>query len=154
VAEIAEHVDCPVEGVLEARQAATARRAISLDQPRRNADDTHGGGLEIAIDDIGFAATENAIVLDALMRRLTQRERCVLNLRFRDDLTQAEIGVIIGTSQMHVSRIIRSALERLQVTASTRAAWNPDAPAHREGGRPPAVGQACVRASLRVLRSP
>jgi RNA polymerase sigma-B factor len=119
VSEIAERVECPVERVLEARQAAMSRRAISLDQPRRNAGDTHGRGLEIAIDETGFVDTENAMVLDNLMRRLTQRERRVLDLCFRDDLTQAQIAAIVGISQMHVSRTIRSALERLQATATT-----------------------------------
>jgi len=41
----------------------------------------------------------------------------VLRLRFSEDLTQAEIGVRIGVSQMHVSRIIRQAIARLREEA-------------------------------------
>jgi RNA polymerase sigma-B factor len=42
------------------------------------------------------------------MHDLTPRARCALRLRFREDLTQAQIGEIVGVSQMHVSRMIRS----------------------------------------------
>jgi RNA polymerase sigma-B factor len=38
----------------------------------------------------------------------------VLQLRFADDLTQAEIGERIGVSQMQVSRLIRQALARMR----------------------------------------
>ena len=55
---------------------------------------------------------------------LTAREREVLRIRFEHDLTQAEIGAIIGVSQMQISRIIRAALQRLRTVArsQTRAA--------------------------------
>jgi len=51
------------------------------------------------------------------MRVLSEREREVLRLRFAEDLTQAEIGERIGVSQMHVSRIIRQAVNRLRDAA-------------------------------------
>jgi RNA polymerase sigma-B factor len=40
-------------------------------------------------------------------------ERQVLGLRFVQDLTQTEIAERTGVPQMHVSRILRRALERL-----------------------------------------
>jgi RNA polymerase sigma-B factor len=46
----------------------------------------------------------------------------VLRLRFEEDMTQAEIGAIIGVSQMQVSRIIRRALERLRALSDRPAA--------------------------------
>ena len=51
------------------------------------------------------------------MRVLNDREREILRLRFSEDLTQAEIGVRVGVSQMHVSRIIRQAINRLRDAA-------------------------------------
>ena len=42
----------------------------------------------------------------------------VLELRFMHDLTQREIGERIGYSQMHVSRLLRRALTRLETAAS------------------------------------
>jgi RNA polymerase sigma-B factor len=41
----------------------------------------------------------------------------VLQLRFGEDLTQAEIGERIGVSQMQVSRLIRQALARMRAGA-------------------------------------
>jgi RNA polymerase sigma-B factor len=38
-------------------------------------------------------------------------------LRFVDDLTQSEIAERIGCSQVHVSRILRGALQRLRESA-------------------------------------
>ena len=45
------------------------------------------------------------------MRVLSDREREVLRLRFEEDLTQSEIGARVGVSQMHVSRLIRQAID-------------------------------------------
>ena len=50
-------------------------------------------------------------------RRCPPRDRIVLHLRFVEDLTQAEIAERVGVSQMHVSRLIRRALERLRTVA-------------------------------------
>jgi RNA polymerase sigma-B factor len=44
---------------------------------------------------------------------LDDRAREILRLRFKEDLLQSEIAERVGCSQMHVSRIIRSSLERL-----------------------------------------
>jgi RNA polymerase sigma-B factor len=57
---------------------------------------------------------------------VTPRERDVLRMRFEQDMTQAEIGAIIGVSQMQVSRIIRQAIARLRTAA--------DAPPAAAGG--------------------
>ena len=38
----------------------------------------------------------------------------VLHLRFVEDMTQTEIAEQVGVSQMHVSRILRSAVEQLR----------------------------------------
>ena len=51
---------------------------------------------------------------------LPEVERSVLELRFMHDLNQREIGERIGYSQMHVSRLLRRALTRLE-TAATAA---------------------------------
>ena len=39
----------------------------------------------------------------------------MLALRFIEDLTQSEIAERIGVSQMHVSRLLRRALEQLRI---------------------------------------
>jgi RNA polymerase sigma-B factor len=49
---------------------------------------------------------------------LPNREREIVFLRFFEDLTQAEIAERVGISQMHVSRLLARALERLRSVVS------------------------------------
>jgi RNA polymerase sigma-B factor len=120
LAEVAERLDTSAELVLEAREAAAAYRAVSLDRPR-DGDEEDGAdalGQTVGVDDPGFGVAEDAATVAQLMRVLSDREREVLRLRFVEDLTQAEIGVRVGVSQMHVSRILRQAIARLREAAS------------------------------------
>ena len=109
--------------MLEALLAVGAYRAVSLDAPRGNgrddADDTLGDTL--SADDTRFERAEDRATLTRLARRIPPRELEILRLRFVEDLTQAQIGERVGLSQMHVSRIIRHTLARLQVSAGTAA---------------------------------
>jgi RNA polymerase sigma-B factor len=114
--EIAERLGTTLEQVLEAREAAGAYRAVSLDRPRED-DEDEGIGVSFGVEDPGFGVAEDAATVERLMRVLSDREREVLRLRFAEDLTQAEIGERVGVSQMHVSRIIRQAISRLREAA-------------------------------------
>lgn len=67
--------------------------------------------------DAGFETAEQRVLLQRLMRGVSPRERGVLMLRFTRDMTQEEIGDILGVSQMQVSRIVRGALERMRLIA-------------------------------------
>ena len=116
-AEIAKRAGVTVEQVLEAREAAGAYRAVSLDRPRDEDDSGENVGAGIGIEDPGFGEAEDAATVQHLMRVLSEREREVLRLRFQEDLTQAEIGLRVGVSQMHVSRIIRQAVMKLREVA-------------------------------------
>ncbi len=52
-------------------------------------------------------------------RVLDERERRILHLRFFDGLTQSQIAQQVGISQMHVSRLIRRALEKIREEIAT-----------------------------------
>lgn len=117
VQEIAEHLGGEEEAVLEALQAGSAYRAISFETPRGAAggdDDVATLADAIGVDEDGFDRAEDRATLEALMAAVAPREREALRLRFEEDMTQAEIGAVIGVSQMQVSRIIRQALARLR----------------------------------------
>jgi RNA polymerase sigma-B factor len=58
--------------------------------------------------------TETRADLGGRLARLDRREREIVYLRFFADLTQAEIATRLGISQMHVSRILRAALETMR----------------------------------------
>jgi RNA polymerase sigma-B factor len=53
------------------------------------------------------------------LKALPDRERLILHMRFVEDMTQSEIADRIGISQMHVSRLIRKALEMMRDAAYT-----------------------------------
>jgi RNA polymerase sigma-B factor len=115
--EIGERVGASAEQVLEAREAAGAYRAVSLDRPRDDDEDGEGIADSFGVEDPGFGLAEDAATVESLMTVLSEREREVLRLRFAEDLTQSEIGARVGVSQMHVSRLIRQAVARLRAAA-------------------------------------
>jgi len=119
--EMAERLRVTPEQVLEAREAAGAYRAVSLDRPRN--DDEEGELVDaFGAEDHGYAVAEDAATVQRLMRVLTERECEVLRLRFEEDLTQSEIGTLVGVSQMHVSRLIRQSIARLRAASEGDAA--------------------------------
>ena len=118
-AELAEELGISVEEALELHEAAAALAVRSLDAPSASRDDEDGddlSGLVGAIDG-RFEAVDDRSVLAAGLRALPERERLILKLRFEDELLQHEIAERIGVSQMHVSRLIRRALDRLRAIA-------------------------------------
>ncbi|HUR85887.1 MAG TPA: SigB/SigF/SigG family RNA polymerase sigma factor [Solirubrobacteraceae bacterium] len=120
VPELAETLGCSDEEVMEAMQARGARGALSLQAPAGGRDDDFELGDTFGISETGYELAEMRAELDSLLTGITPRARTVLRLRFEHDLTQAEIGLRLGVSQMQVSRIIRQALEQLRVVADER----------------------------------
>jgi RNA polymerase sigma-B factor len=120
VTELAERVDAGEEQVLEALEASGAYRAMSLETPRGSeAEGTETLADSVGGEEDGYMRAEDRATIAQLMRSITPREREVLRLRFEEDLTQAEIGELIGVSQMQVSRIIRQAVSRLRHAAQS-----------------------------------
>ena len=111
VREIAERTGLSEEEVIEALDVRNAHRLTSLDAPVRDEED---GIREIADVEGGFVRAEQRADLERLVEKLPVREREILQLRFADELTQAEIADRIGVSQMHVSRILSRSLGLLR----------------------------------------
>jgi RNA polymerase sigma-B factor len=111
-AELADAVGGSVEEVLEAREAARARGAAPLGD-----DEGATGGDLVGDDDDGFERIDTALLADALIATLPERDQVIVRLRFQQELTQHEIGRRIGCSQMQVSRLLRAALTRLRAEA-------------------------------------
>jgi RNA polymerase sigma-B factor len=115
IAELARHLDEDEEAVIEAMEALRSRSEPSLDQPAQPS----GDGGDGTIGDLIAAAPpaeepEDLMMLPQLVGKLPELERRVVLLRFMEELTQDEIAARIGYSQMHVSRLLRRALERMR----------------------------------------
>jgi RNA polymerase sigma-B factor len=121
VREVADHLGCSVEQVLEAQEAAASYQAASLDAPAAR-DDGESAALVDMLggEDSAYGLVEEREAIARTWKELPDVERSVLELRFMHDLNQREIGERIGYSQMHVSRLLRRALTRLE-TAATAA---------------------------------
>jgi RNA polymerase sigma-B factor len=114
VADLAKHVNRAPEEVLEALQASEGRSLRSLDAPVHEEEgDSATAGELVGHLEPGFDRVEAGATLEQLTSILDDRAREILRLRFSEDLLQSEIAERVGCSQMHVSRIIRSSLERL-----------------------------------------
>ena len=112
--ELASALEMPVEAVKEAQVAATNLRPASLDAT------TADGGrpvldlLDARADGSADPALDDGIVVRSALERLPAREQEIIERRFVDDMTQAEIAESMGLSAMQVSRLLRRILESLR----------------------------------------
>lgn len=120
VRELAEALEVDETEVLEAYEAVQTRRTLSFDQPVTVAGTTDEAsvGEQVGREDPHFEGVEDRAAVEAGLPGLTEREVLALRLRFGEDLTQSQIAERIGCSQVHVSRILRTALQRLRESAA------------------------------------
>ena len=109
--EIAEHLDVPLPLVIDALAASGCFTPLSLDAPR--SEDDQPSEL-IGGEDRGLASAEARLALRPLIATLTERERRILQLRYFEDRTQAQIGAEVGVTQEQVSRLLSGILLRLR----------------------------------------
>ena len=109
--ELATATGSDEASVREAIEASRYLRAESLDAaldagtPMSNATSSD---LEQQVQ------VETALALNPAVSGLSDRERVILQRRFFDGYTQSEIGLELGLSQMHVSRLLRDILAKLR----------------------------------------
>jgi RNA polymerase sigma-B factor len=119
VDELAEALECTVEQVIEAPDAAHNYSPASLDAPVSHEDGARSAlGETLGVDDGGFELAEDRQALAAGWATLSAVERQVLGLRLVHELTQREISQRIGCSQMHVSRLLRRSMIRLDAAGA------------------------------------
>jgi RNA polymerase sigma-B factor len=117
--ELAVRLGVSVEDVLHAQEAAGGRSAASLDRP------LPGGGMALAEaigdDDGNLRRVEQRATVRSLLSVLSEDERTIVRLRFREGMSQAAIAKTMGSSQMHISRVLRRALERMRQASEAAA---------------------------------
>ncbi len=117
---IAEALDVPEADVVEALRAEGCFAPSSLDVPL-----TEGGSTLVGdalADPRGgehLAAAEARVMLRPLIRRLSDRDRSLLRLRFFEERTQLEIGEELGVTQTQVSRMLTRVLGELRGSLSS-----------------------------------
>jgi RNA polymerase sigma-B factor len=112
VKELAAHLSATEDEVLEAIEVAQTRTAPSLDQPAGEDGEAVLG--DFVVDRRHTEELEDLLVLPQLLARLPERERKIILLRYVEELTQDEIAARMHMSQMHVSRLLRRAIERMR----------------------------------------
>jgi RNA polymerase sigma-B factor len=127
VRELAAALQVDETEVLEAFEALQTRRTLSFDQPVTVVGTADEGtiGDQVGSEDPKFEGIDDRTAVEAGLPGLTEREVLALRLRFVEDLTQSQIAERIGCSQVHVSRILRGALQRLREEADPEAASEP-----------------------------
>ncbi|WP_051750550.1 sigma-70 family RNA polymerase sigma factor [Phycicoccus jejuensis] len=119
VAAVDRYMECEPADVESARMCGSGFRPASLDAP------VLAGGTEgDRLADVGdfYHRFELHTDLRLALDSLGERDRRVVRLRFVEELTQSEIGSMLGVSQMQVSRILSRILRQLRGSLDVVAA--------------------------------
>ena len=109
--EIAKHLGVSIDEVAEAMESNAAYSTVSLDS---GSDESPTLGDSVGSLDDALEGVEYRESLKPLLAALDDREKRILQMRFFDNLSQSQIAVELGISQMHVSRILTKVLAQLR----------------------------------------
>ncbi|MFD5394809.1 SigB/SigF/SigG family RNA polymerase sigma factor [Streptomyces sp. NPDC127097] len=114
ISELAAELGISEDEVVEGQVAANGYNASSIDATfNDDGNDTPLADL-IGERDAEMDLIEDLHALAPLLHQLEERDRHILEMRFGQEMTQAQIGKELGVSQMHVSRLLTRALARLR----------------------------------------
>ncbi|MFG3144104.1 SigB/SigF/SigG family RNA polymerase sigma factor [Streptomyces sp. NPDC048243] len=105
-AELAAHTGLTEEEVAAGLEALESFSTLSLDAELATGDDGYSLGDTLGESDSSFDVVVDREAAKNELRRLPERERAILYMRFFEDMTQSGIADRLGISQMHVSRLI------------------------------------------------
>jgi RNA polymerase sigma-B factor len=112
--ELAAFLDVPVDDVEEALAADGCFSPTSLDRPVGTDEGSASLGELLPSLDDEHSAVDARVILGPAVRKLGERDRKILHLRFFNGWTQDEIAREIGVTQMHVSRLLARILDELR----------------------------------------
>ncbi len=116
VIEIAEYLEVEEDDVLEAMEMGRSYQALSMDHSLES--DSDGSSITlfdvIGQQDDGFEKTDQRMLVANALSVLSEREKQVIQYTYIDQLSQKEAGDKLEISQMHVSRLQRKAIKKLQ----------------------------------------
>ncbi|MEU8682880.1 SigB/SigF/SigG family RNA polymerase sigma factor [Streptomyces sp. NPDC048611] len=118
VRELAEHMQLTEEEIIEGIVAGNGYTAVSLHLSGDSETAQAGGGPAFAdilgSTDPATEQVEDRYALASLLELLGERDRLIIHLRFDREMTQAQIGAVLGISQMHVSRLLARIIKQLR----------------------------------------
>ncbi|MFJ8759348.1 SigB/SigF/SigG family RNA polymerase sigma factor [Streptomyces cyaneofuscatus] len=120
VQELAEHLGMDEAEITEGIVASNGYTAGSLDMPTDSSESGPQNTVGRTFADVlgepdpAMETVENLHTLAPLLSDLDERERRIIDMRFGQELTQAQIGAELGISQMHVSRLLSRMLGKLR----------------------------------------
>ncbi|MFD4029150.1 RNA polymerase sigma factor SigF [Streptomyces sp. NPDC058637] len=117
VKELGAHLELSEDDIIEGIVASNGYTAGSLELPGDG--ENSSGAARSYADVLGEAdpamdTVENLHTLAPLLGRLDDRQRRIIEMRFGQEMTQAQIGAELGLSQMHVSRLLNRILGQLR----------------------------------------
>jgi RNA polymerase sigma-70 factor (sigma-B/F/G subfamily) len=126
VAQIAEHSGLSEEDVLVGMEALESYSTLSLDAELPTADDGYALMDTLGSPEPGYDHVLYREAVKPRLRRLPERERRILYLRFFCDMTQSSIAEQLGISQMHVSRLLSRTCRRIHQEVDAEWEHRPD----------------------------
>ncbi|MFF1451314.1 SigB/SigF/SigG family RNA polymerase sigma factor [Streptomyces sp. NPDC058274] len=117
VKELAVHLELTEDEIIEGLVAANGYVAGSIDTAA--GDEQSGDSGPKYADVLGdvdpaMDLFEDLHALGPLLQELDDRERTIIEMRFGQEMTQAEIGSRLNLSQMHISRLLSRTLTKLR----------------------------------------
>lgn len=120
VTEMAEAFNVTEEILLQAMELGHAYQPVGLDERREGGDGTDSmtvsethGGVDTAMEGV----VEHA-PLQAAIQCLDERKQKIVRMRFFEGCSQQEVADELGLSQMHISRLERTALKEMRAAMS------------------------------------
>jgi len=113
-ADIAAHTGLTEDEVAAGMEAMESFSTLSLDAELSATDDNYSLADTLGDADSSFDVVVDREAAKEGLRRLPERERNILYMRFFEDMTQNRIADQLGISQMHVSRLITRSCARVR----------------------------------------
>ncbi|MFD6324865.1 SigB/SigF/SigG family RNA polymerase sigma factor [Streptomyces sp. NPDC058442] len=119
-AALAAHTGLTEEEVGAGLEALESFSTLSLDAEMSPDDDGYSLADTLGAPDAAYDVVVDRESAKEGLRRLPERERTILYMRFFEDMTQSRIADHLGISQMHVSRLISRSCARVRADAMGR----------------------------------
>ncbi len=110
LAELLQMDKADLKEVIEAKQASqTTSLSEQLNENENNVPELYLGAMDQNLDNVELKKD-----LKAAMEVLSEQQKQVIYYRYFEDLTQSKIAALLGVSQMQISRLEKSALEKIR----------------------------------------